>query len=867
MEILSYPVGLVIGLFPVIVDLAGQPGTARVLLDGKPVCEVTTKAPACLVDMGPDPRIRALDLERLDEKGNVVESIRRWINRPSAVGRVRAVGHCDDKKRECEFQVQWAHPAKLDPSSISVSLDGKRVSEGTRPLVRHSFPKGKPPKILTVDASFPDGRRADFTQLLQGYYPEEAQASLHPVPIELDSPNEADGLAEKLRGAGWKVRAIEEGDAEILFVLQPKAISRYAPSAIEIADNAMVYGGSLEGQGQLWFLPADESLALLQPKAVGERIEHWLKGMIAMTSRASLARVRLADAVAAAGYRLGAVPRRRIIVLVLGADFAQPDASTLSPAQAIAFLRESGVPLVVWRVAVSGEPKGKRTNAAPKWPEWPEGDWVRGTRDFPRAIAHLREVLDRQRIVWIEDAVELDTAERSLPHGIALAGRPKTDGAAAPPPSVSPVADSRTVYSVAFDPRDPGTVYAGTARGLVHSSDGGKTWTRPEAASPGPVFAVAFSGEEKPALFAGTGSGLVTAGSAAARPAAIELPAVMALAAVPTNASILYAGGQGRIFKTEDAGEHWSEVSAEISSFTLDLAVDPRDASTVYAGTAGSGVFKSRNRGKSWSPAGAELQNTAVRCVALDSNSPGALYAGTDGGVFVSANAGGSWKLAGAGLPRAVTYALAVHARTHRIFAGTAAGLFVSDTGAKSWKRFPGLQGQVTSLAFDREGESVAAGTLGQGVTVLRVPDVESQLAKAPSGVLPAMPGTPEGLLPATATGPVLPLDVEIAGVRRAGASVTARLEATVHLDPIREAIAEKGGARLRLTVLAESPAMPRADAAGVEQTVPYDPGVDQWTLAVPARWPAEASRLVVALVEEQTGAHAVVTLDAPKPE
>src|SRR5262249_28539375 len=160
---------------------------------------------------------------------------------------------------------------------------------------------------------------------------------------------------------------------------------------------------------------------------------------------------------------------------------------------------------------------------------------------------------------------------------------------------------------------------------------------------------------------------------------------------------------------------------------------------TVYAGTAGSGVFKSRNRGKTWSPAGAELQNTAVRCVALDPNSPGTLYAGTDGGVFVSANAGGGWRLAGAGLPAAVTYAFGVHARPHRIFAGTAAGLFVSDTGAKSWKRFLGLQGQVTSLAFDHAGENVAAGTLGGGVTVLRVANVEDQLAKAPPGVLPAM--------------------------------------------------------------------------------------------------------------------------------
>jgi hypothetical protein len=156
---------------------------------------VTAKAPACLVDVGPDPKIHALDLERLDEKGAVVESIRRWINRPSAVGKVRAVGSCDEKKRQCEFHVQWAHPAKLDPIAVTVALDGKRISEGVKPLVRYSFPKGKTPQVLTVDAEFPDGRRADFTKLLHGFYPEQASASLHPVPIELGSPKEADGLA------------------------------------------------------------------------------------------------------------------------------------------------------------------------------------------------------------------------------------------------------------------------------------------------------------------------------------------------------------------------------------------------------------------------------------------------------------------------------------------------------------------------------------------------------------------------------------------------------------------------------------------------------------------------------------------------
>jgi photosystem II stability/assembly factor-like uncharacterized protein len=868
LEIVTFPVGLLIGLFPVIVDLEGHAGIARLRLDGAPVCEVSARAPACMVDLGPDPRVHTLDLERLDENGKVVESIRRWINRPTAIGKIRAVGSCDEKKRQCEFHVQWAHPGKLTPSSVSLALDGKKVAEGLKPVIRVPFPKSKPPQILTVDADFPDGQRADFTQLLHGSYPEEAEASLHPVNVELVSPQDASGLAERLRGAGWKVRAIEEGDAEILFVLQPKAISRYAPSALEIAQNAMIYGGSLEGQGQLWFLPADESLALLRPSAVGERIEHWLAGMISMTSRASLGRVRIADAVAAAGYRLGAVPRRRIIVLVLGADdVPQPDdASTLSPAQALDFLRESGVPLIVWRVAMN--PKKSRSNAGEKWPEWPEGDWVRGTRDFPRAIAHLREVMDRQRITWIEDAVELDALESRLPPGIALAGRVKPAAGPQPaPPLASSPPDSRTVYSVAFDPRQPESVYAGTAEGLLHSSDRGRTWGRVETGAPGGIFTLAFIGEGQARLFAGAGAGLVTGAAGVPRWSTLDLPAVTALAEDPSNPSVLYAGGQGRILRSVDSGARWSEVSGEIASFALDLAVDPNDPSTVYAGTAGSGVFKSRNQGKTWSPAGPELQNTAVRCLALDPRRPGTLYAGTDGGVFRSANAGGNWKLVGAGLPRAVTYALAADGSKDRIYAGTAAGLFVSETGGRSWKRFAALKAIVSSLALDPGGDTIAAGTLGEGVAVLRVADVEAQIAKVRAGWLQALPGSPESLLPPTADGPEVPLDVEVTGARRAKDGVTARLDATVHLDAVREAIAEKGSVRVRLIVAADAPAMSRVDAGGVEQTLPFDGSVTTWKLGVPVRWPVRATRLIVAVIEEQTGAHAIVTLDAPKPQ
>ena len=718
MEILSYPVGLVIGLFPVIVDLAGQPGPARLLLDGRPVCEVTAKAPACMVDLGPDPRIHKLDLERLDRNGKVVEAIHRWVNRPTPEGRVRAVGSCDEKKRECEFQVQWAHPARFDPQTLTVALDGKRVRGGVSEFVKVPFPRGKIPQVFTVEAVFPDGQRAEYTQVLHGINPEEARASLHPIAIEVPRGAEEKEVEAKLREAGWNIRAIDEGEVEILFVLQPKAISRFALSTIEVQRNPAVYGGTLEGLGPLWFVVADETLALLQPSVVGERhLERWLPAMMTMSYRGSLARVRVADAVAAGAYRLGGVPRRRIMVLVLGPhDVFQEDTSAISAAQAQAYLREISVPLVVWRmnVPVQGNEK-KFPKIGADREGWPEGEWIRGALDFPKVIARLREIIDRQRLVWLEEAPDTATLDRSLPPGITLAG-----GANPPLPAPgegpSPL---QTVYAVAPDPRDPGAIYAGTAGGLLRTCDSGETWNRVETRNPGGVFSLTFADADRSRLLAGGSGALFRNAPTAAGWSGLSLPTVFSFGVAPTNPSVLYAGTRGRIFKSQDGGLNWAEVSGGISSFATALAVSPGDSETIYAGTAGSGVFKSSDGGKTWDEAGKELQTTAVRSLAIDPSNPSVVFAGKDGGIFVSENAGKSWTASDAGLPRSIVYSVVIDpARPKRVFAGTSAGLFVSGDRGGSWRRAATSAVPVTSLAFAPEGDVLVVGTLGEGVAV-----------------------------------------------------------------------------------------------------------------------------------------------------
>src|SRR5579872_6593024 len=64
------------------------------------------------------------------------------------------------------------------------------------------------------------------------------------------------------------------------------------------------------------------------------------------------------------------------------------------------------------------------------------------------------------------------------------------------------------------------------------------------------------------------------------------------------------------------------------------VAVDPRDPTRVYCGTAGAGLFRSCDSGRAWEPVGPGIEHGAITAVAVShleqTDGFGIVYAGTE---------------------------------------------------------------------------------------------------------------------------------------------------------------------------------------------------------------------------------------------
>jgi photosystem II stability/assembly factor-like uncharacterized protein len=217
---------------------------------------------------------------------------------------------------------------------------------------------------------------------------------------------------------------------------------------------------------------------------------------------------------------------------------------------------------------------------------------------------------------------------------------------------------SQRIQSLAVDPRQPRTLYAGTNRAVYKSVDGGGTW-KPTALS---TVGFVWSLKMHPGLgdvYAGTDSGLFRSHDGGATwvrySQGLEGAAVVALAFSPSSAPTVYAAvvdycERAGVFKSVDAGSSWSFSGRGISALLVEsVAVDPTNPNVLWV-IASQVAFRSADRGRTWarvSPGPAGGDGGAIQ-VAVDPLAGATVYLVLpDGTVRRTRDSGETWETAG----------------------------------------------------------------------------------------------------------------------------------------------------------------------------------------------------------------------------
>jgi photosystem II stability/assembly factor-like uncharacterized protein len=243
---------------------------------------------------------------------------------------------------------------------------------------------------------------------------------------------------------------------------------------------------------------------------------------------------------------------------------------------------------------------------------------------------------------------------------------------------------------------------------LYKSRDGGITWTRVTGGLRGSVSALAATQSGDRVWYAGTADGVLrSTDQGESWQSASDGIAVnrqtYELAIDPTHPDTVYAGTRSGTYRTADRGQHWTQIDplTYISDWVRTaLTVDGNG--WVYIGT--QGVRRSKDGGRTWETLSSGLRRGPtgpyedVNAIRFDAHAPGVMYAVQAGLPYRTTDAGASWSPV-PGLPYTDAGTLALPpGRPRRVYATLYGDLLRSDDEGATWARLGVRSNTVTRV-------------------------------------------------------------------------------------------------------------------------------------------------------------------------
>jgi photosystem II stability/assembly factor-like uncharacterized protein len=250
------------------------------------------------------------------------------------------------------------------------------------------------------------------------------------------------------------------------------------------------------------------------------------------------------------------------------------------------------------------------------------------------------------------------------------------------------------IWFVKRDPRTRGRVYAGVdPAALFVSDDGGDNWrevtsltdhptrdkwnpgggglmvhsivfdpSRPSRVTVGLSVAGVFRSDDDGATWAPSNKGLLADFRPDKYPDVGQC--VHHMEQHPTRADVIYQQNHCGVYRSDDAGDSWTDISAGLPSrFGFPFAVLPAQGDTIFVvpeegsqarvtPDARLGIYRSRNQGRSWElltnglPQQDAYANVMRMAMTADAHAAPGVYVGTQGGqVLASRDGGDSWQV------------------------------------------------------------------------------------------------------------------------------------------------------------------------------------------------------------------------------
>ncbi|MEW6366915.1 MAG: IPT/TIG domain-containing protein [Acidobacteriota bacterium] len=295
-----------------------------------------------------------------------------------------------------------------------------------------------------------------------------------------------------------------------------------------------------------------------------------------------------------------------------------------------------------------------------------------------------------------------------------------------------------------FDPKNPQTLYAVTyCRGVIKSTDGGRTWALKNAGldltpvgwgGPPRIEVDPTDGKRVYVLLQSLKAYRSTSGGDSWKQVTNGLDFEIeeyGLTIDPENPRTLFASGDPGVFKTTDAGDHWTRVLDQaVRSVSLDaantqtvyalswdyvyksvdggttwsqllvaprsdtavVAVHPKKSNTVFVGGLGQGILRSQNAGKTWPFVNNGLDANPVSRIAAQKKKGGRMFAVNGWILYESTNGGNTWTLnpLSSGDSKASAVGdVQVHARNANLVVAAVGGpgtVAVSEDAGRTWR-------------------------------------------------------------------------------------------------------------------------------------------------------------------------------------